>query len=263
MSEETVLLRKENGVAYVTINRPNSRNACDLPTLKKMQALLKTADADPSVRCIVITGAGDRAFCAGADLKSLKDRSNLQRLSLGEDLREGFNPIISKIRTTEKPVIAMVNGVAAGAGMGIAFACDIRIAGEKARFVEAFAKVGLVPDSGASFFMPRLLGLSKAMELAFTGDGIDANEALRLGAVTKVVPDNRLVEETRIFAEKLAKGPKGLGLSKRAVNRALCLDLEETLEYESRMQDIAGSTEDYLEGVRAFTENRSPQFKGK
>jgi 2-(1,2-epoxy-1,2-dihydrophenyl)acetyl-CoA isomerase len=257
-----VLVRKENGVGWVTINRPEVLNACDIDTLKKLQGALKDLERDVGARCIVLTGAG-RAFCAGADLQSLKARGSGAELSLSEDLREGFNPIISRMRSMEKPVIAMVNGVAAGAGMGLAFASDLRIMSEGARFVEAFAKVGLVPDSGASFFMPRLLGLSKAMELAFTGEGIDAKEAERLGIVNRVVAPEQLEKETRNLAERLAKGPKGIGLAKRVINRGVVSDLEGALEYEAFVQEIAGSTHDHKEGVKAFVEKRPAQFKGE
>jgi 2-(1,2-epoxy-1,2-dihydrophenyl)acetyl-CoA isomerase len=260
--QQSVILKKENGVGWVKINRPQVMNACDLETLRLLQRALKDVEEDASVRCVVITGEG-RAFCAGADLQSLKSRGSGHDLSLAEDLREGFNPVISKIRGMEKPVIAMVNGAAAGAGMGIAFACDLRIMSEGAKFVEAFAKVGLVPDSGATFFMPRLLGLSKAMELAFTGDSLDAKESERLGIVNKVVPSDALESVTREVAEKLAKGPRGMGLAKRAINRALSMDLESALEYEAHLQEIAGKTEDHKEGVKAFTEKRAPEFKGK
>ncbi|MDA4129641.1 MAG: enoyl-CoA hydratase/isomerase family protein [Thaumarchaeota archaeon] len=256
---ETILVRKENGVAWLTINRPAVLNACDLSTLKLFGASLKQIETDESVHCVVITGKG-RAFCAGADLQSLSQRGII---SLAEDLKEGFNPICSKIFNMEKPFIAMVNGVAAGAGVGIALACDLRNMSESAKFVEAFAKMGLVPDSGATFTMPRLLGLSKAMELAFTGDGIDAKEALRLGAVNRVIAQENLEIETRELAEKLAKGPKSLGLSKRAIHRALSMDFDSALEYESLMQQIAGETEDHKEGVKAFKEKRPPNFQGK
>lgn len=259
-SGESILVKKQNGVAWITLNRPNVLNAFDVPMLKKMQGALKDVESDSSVRSIVITGAG-RAFCAGIDLQSL--RSRVSGSSLEEDLREGFNPIVLRIRNTDKPVIAMLNGAAAGAGMGIALACDLRIMSEGAKFVEAFAKIGLVPDSGASFFMPRLFGLAKTMELIFTGDSVDAQEAYRLGAVNKVVPQEKLEEETRSLAEKLASSPRGIGHAKRAVNRALTMDLEEVLEYEARMQQIAAETEDHKEGVRAFAEKRPGQFKGK
>jgi 2-(1,2-epoxy-1,2-dihydrophenyl)acetyl-CoA isomerase len=259
---DTVIVKKENGVAWITINRPEVLNACDIDTLKKLQAALKNAERDAFVRCVVLTGAG-RAFCAGADLQSLKKRGIGADISLMEDLREGFNPIVSKMRSMDKPVIAMINGAAAGAGMGLALAADLKIMADNAKFVEAFAKIGLVPDSGATFFMPRLLGISKAMELAFTGDGIDAKDAERLGAVNKVVPLSQLENETRLLAEKLAKGPRGIGLAKRAINKALYVDLDTALDYEAYMQEIAGSTEDYKEGLKAFGEKRPPQFQGK
>jgi 2-(1,2-epoxy-1,2-dihydrophenyl)acetyl-CoA isomerase len=261
-SNSRVIVKKENGVGWAKINRPEVLNACDLVTLKELQAAFKDFEKDSSVRCIVLTGSG-RAFCAGADLQSLKDRGSGTHLSLADDLREGFNPIVSKMRNIDKPVIAMVNGVAAGAGMGLAFAADLRIVAEGVRFVEAFAKVGLVPDSGATFTMPRLLGLSKAFELAFTGEGIDAKEAEKLGAVNKIVPLEKLESETRDIAEKLAKGPKGMGLAKRAINKALYQDIDGALEYEAYMQEIAGNSEDHKEGVKAFGEKRMPQFKGK
>ena len=259
---DSVIVKKENGVAWITINRPEVLNACDIDTLKKLLSAFKDAEKDPSVRCLVLTGAG-RAFCAGADLQSLKKRGVGVDISLMEDLKEGFNPIVSKMRNMDKPVVAMINGVAAGAGMGLALASDLKIMADSAKFVEAFAKVGLVPDSGATFFMPRLLGISKAMELAFTGEGIDAKEAERLGAVNRIVPLDQLEKETRTLAEKLAKGPRGMGLSKRAINKALYVDLDSALDYEAYMQEIAGSTEDYKEGLKAFGEKRPPEFQGK
>jgi 2-(1,2-epoxy-1,2-dihydrophenyl)acetyl-CoA isomerase len=261
-STDSVIVKKQNGVAWITINRPEVLNACDIDTLKKLQAALKDAERDSSVRCLVLTGAG-RAFCAGADLQSLNKRGVGVEISLMEDLKEGFNPIVSKMRNMDKPVVAMINGVAAGAGMGIALASDLKIMADNAKFVEAFAKVGLVPDSGATFFMPRLLGISKALELAFTGEGIDAKEAERLGAVNRIVPPDQLERETRILAEKLAEGPRGIGLAKRAINKALYVDFDTALDYEAYMQEIAGSTQDYKEGLKAFTEKRPPQFEGK
>ncbi len=260
--EEKVLLKQENAVAWITLNRPSVLNAFDIGMLKRLQQVLSSVERDQVVRCVVLTGAG-RAFCAGADLQSLQGRGVGSKLSFSEDLREGFNPIVLTIRRMEKPVIAMVNGVAAGAGMGLAFACDLRIVSESAKFVESFAKVGLVPDSAATFFMPRLLGISRAMELAFTGDGIDAREAERLGAINAVVKPDEIVSRTKELAEKLAKGPKGIGLAKRAINKALYLDVEGALDYEAHIQEIAGSSEDHKEGVKAFLEKRPAQFQGK
>lgn len=259
--QESILVKKENFVAWVTLNRPEVLNALDLPMLKKFQSVLKQLEADSEVRCLVIRGEG-RGFCAGADLQSLRSRVSKSGLSLGDDLRDGLNPIVSRIRSMDKPVIAMVNGVAAGAGMAIAFACDLRTMSDSARFVEAFARVGLVPDSGATFLMPRLLGLTKAMELAFTGEGMDAKEAESRGIVNGVYPLERLETETRLLAEKIAKGPYGNGLSKRAIYRALNCDFDSALEYEANMQQIAGRSRDHLEGVKAFTEKRPPNFTG-
>ena len=259
---EKVLLKKENGVAWITLNRPEVLNACDIGMLKRLQQVLKDVEQDDSVRCVVLTGAG-RAFCAGADLQSLKSRGSDVELSLSDDLKEGFNPVVLRIRKMDKPVIAMVNGFSAGAGMGLAFACDLRTMSEGAKFVEAFAKVGLIPDSGATFFMPRLLGITKAMELAFTGEGIDAREAEKFGVVNRVVKPEELEANTRELAEKLARGPRGIGLAKRAINKAQDLDIAEALEYEAYLQEIAGSTEDHKEGVRAFLEKRPAQFQGK
>ncbi len=260
-SADPVLVRKENSVAWITLNRPEVLNACDIPTLKKLGTILKEVEGDKASRSVVITGSG-RAFCAGADLNSIRERREKDKISLLEDLVEGFNPVASRIFNMDKPVIAMVNGVAAGAGMGIAFACDLRIMSETAKFVEAFAKVGLVPDTGATYTMPRLLGLTKAMELAFTGEGIDAGEAERLGVVTKVVPASALESETRAIAEKLASGPLGLGLSKRAIHRALSLDFDQALEYEAQIQAVAGDSADHEEGIRAFLEKRPARFTG-
>jgi len=181
---------------------------------------------------------------------------------LHDDLTHGFNPVASRIFNMDKPVIAMIDGVAAGAGMGLALACDIRIMSETARFVQAFAKVGLVPDSGVTYTMPRLFGLTKTMELCFSGEGIDAKEAERLGVVTRVVPASELVSETTALAEKLARGPKGLGLTKRAIHKALALDFDSALEYEAQIQTVAGASDDHEEGVRAFLENRPANFTG-
>ncbi len=255
------MVRRENGVSWITLNRPEVLNACDLPTLKKLATALKEVETDKLARCVVITGSG-RGFCAGADLQSIRQRRATDRISLYDDLLEGFNPVASKIFNMDKPVVAMVNGVAAGAGMGIAFACDLRIMSENAKFVESFAKVGLVPDTGATYTMPRLLGLTKAMELAFSGEGIDAKEAERLGVVTKVVPSNMLESETRALTERLARGPKGIGLTKRAIHKALSLDFDAALEYEAQIQAVAGSSEDHEEGIRAFLEKRPPKFTG-
>ena len=259
MSYETILYEKQSGVATITLNRPQALNAFTSQMNSEFMSALRDAEKDGEIRSIVITGAG-RAFCAGQDLKA---RSREQRGSLGQSLREKYNPIILRLRGMEKIVLAAVNGIAAGAGCNLALACDLRIASEEARFIEAFVKVGLAPDCGGSFFLPRLVGLGKAMELFLLGEPLDAREALRLGLVTKVVSANQLPETAREMAEKLARGPRSIGLIKRAVNRTLKVELENQLEYEASLQEIAGRTTDFDEGVQAFLEKRAPVFTGK
>lgn len=259
MAYETILYEKQNGVARITLNRPQALNAFTPQMNAELQGVLKDGDEDKSVRCFLITGAG-RAFCAGQDLKG---RTPEQKGSLGASLREKYNPIILRMRRTEKIVLAAVNGVAAGAGCNLALACDLRIASDEARFLEAFVRVGLAPDCGGSFFLPRLVGLSKAMELLLLGEPVDAKEALRIGLVARVFPSAELPRAAQEMAEKIANGPRSVGLIKRAVNRALLTELEAQLEYEAQLQEIAGRSADFDEGVRAFLEKRSPVFTGK
>ena len=259
VSFETIVYEKQNGVATITLNRPQALNAFNPQMNSEFMDALKEADEDKNIRCFLITGSG-RAFCAGQDLKA---RTREQRGSLGESLRDRYNPIVLRLRRTEKIVLAAVNGVAAGAGCNLALACDLRIASEEARFIEAFVRVGLAPDSGGSFFLPRLVGLSKAMELFLLGEPVEAQESLRIGLVAKVVPARELPTAAREMAERLARGPRSIGLIKRAVNRSLLSELENQLEYEAYLQDLAGRSADYDEGVRAFLEKRSPVFTGR
>jgi len=259
---ESVIVRKENGVAWIKINRPEVLNALDKGVLRKLADAMNEAEKDPLVGCVVLSGEG-KAFSAGADLRSLKERQNRAQTSFMKHLKAETNPLISKMRNMDKPIISMINGVAAGAGMSLALAADIKIMAEGARFVEAFAKIGLIPDAGATFLMTRSFGASKAMELALTGDGIDAEEAQRLGAVSMVVPPEQLERETRALAERLAKGPVGIGLAKRAMNRALVADLDTALDYEAHIQEMVAASEDFKEGVNAFNEKRAARFLGK
>ena len=259
VSYETILYEKQSGVATITLNRPQALNAFTPQMNLEFQDALKDGDADSNVRCFLITGAG-RAFCAGQDLKG---RTKEQRGSLGESLRERYNPMILRIRRTEKIVVAGVNGVAAGAGCNLALACDLRVASEEARFIQAFVRVGLAPDSGGSFFLPRLVGLSKAFELLLLGDPVDAREALRIGLVAKVVPAAEFPAAMKEIAERIGRGPRSTGLIKRALNRSLLPELEAQLDYEACLQEIAGRSADYDEGVRAFLEKRTPVFTGK
>ncbi len=260
MDYETILYNLDEGVLTITLNRPDVLNAFNRKMTDELQDAFKKAERDSAVRCIVLTGAG-RAFSSGEDLKS---RSANGESDFGSTLRQRYNPLVSKMRNIEKPVLGSINGVAAGAGCSIALACDLRIASDKGRFMEVFVRVGLVPDSGSSFFLPRLVGLGKALEMAFLGDEMGADEALRTGLVNRVVPSEELESATRELALRLAKSPtKAIGLAKRAINRALTMDLDQVLEYEVYGQEAAGASEDHQEGLAAFLENRAPNFTGR
>lgn len=252
------------GVLTITLNRPDCLNAFNDEMSFELQDALKQAEKDKAVRCVVLTGSG-RGFCAGQDLQSRSIASNNGDVPhLGESIRKRYLPIISKIRNMEKPVIAMVNGVAAGAGASVALACDMRVASEKASFIQAFVKVGLIPDSGACWLLPRLVGFGKAMQWAMTGEKVDAQTALATGLVNQVVAEDALLEATQALAKQLAQGPtKALGLMKRAMNRGLNLDLDDFLALEADLQELAGRTQDYQEGVSAFVEKRAAAFQGK
>ena len=231
---------------------------------EKLLTSLKEIEKNEKARCLVITGAG-RAFSAGEDVSGLKDRHGSgSHPSLGDHLRKKYHPIITRIRNMEKPIIARLNGIAAGSGASIALACDIRVASEEAGLKQAFIGVGLVPDSGSSYFLTRMIGPGRALELIMTGKTIPAREAEALGLINKVVPAAELDKHTNELAQMLANSPtKAIGLSKRMVNRATSLDLPEAMEYEALNQDIAGKTSDHLEAVSAFLEKRKPKFSGK
>jgi 2-(1,2-epoxy-1,2-dihydrophenyl)acetyl-CoA isomerase len=265
MSDEKILLtEKKNGVGIITLNRPDKLNAFSDELTFQLQDALKEMEKDKEVRAIILTAAG-RGFCAGQDLQSRSIAQEMgERPSLGDSIRRRYNPIVIRLRRIEKPIIAAVNGVAAGAGASIAFACDYRIVTDKVNFIQSFTKVGLIPDSGATFILTRLVGLTKAFELMLSADKLSAEEALKLGIVNKIVGEDDLMKEAIALAEKLAAGPtKAFGLTKRAVNRAVFDDLEELLEYEASLQEIAGRSDDFAEGVKAFVEKRTPQYTGK
>ncbi|MFF0829312.1 enoyl-CoA hydratase-related protein [Brevibacillus sp. NPDC003359] len=257
---ETILYEVSEGVAVLTLNRPDKFNAFTAVMNKEITDALKQAQKDADVRCIVLTGAG-RAFNAGQDLSDVSGGGDVD---YGGFLRDRYNPMILQFQKTEKPIIAAVNGVAAGAGMSVALACDIRLASEKASFVNAFVNIGLVPDSGGCYFLPRIVGIGKALELAMTGEKVSAEEALRIGLVNQVYPAESFMEDALAYAHKLASLPtKGIGLIKRTMYKGLEMGLEETLEYEAFAQEAAGSTEDHKEGVTAFMEKRAPRFTGR
>ncbi len=261
-SAPVLLQERSNRVTTLTLNRPQVLNAFDEALVRDLTQALRDAERDPEVGAVIITGAG-RAFCAGQDLQSRREifeRGEVPHLGVG--LRERYKPMIMRIRTLEKPVIAALNGVAAGAGCGLALACDLRIAAEEASLVMSFARVGLALDSGSSFFLPRLVGLGRALEIAFTGEPVPAREAERVGLVNHVYPADELLPRTRELAERLAHGAtQALGLIKRDLNRALSVGLDAALDYESYQQEVAGQTPDYREAITAFFEKRSPQFE--
>jgi 2-(1,2-epoxy-1,2-dihydrophenyl)acetyl-CoA isomerase len=249
----------ENGVATITLNRPERYNAFDNDLSFKFIDTLKEVKKDPQVRAVVLTGAG-KAFCTGQDLKDIQGKKR----SLGESVDKRYNPMIRLIVGTEKPFICRLNGVAAGAGASLALACDHVVASENASMLWAFANIGLVLDSGSSFFLPRLVGRQKAFELATLGEKINMQQALQLGLVNQVVSDDKLDETVNQLALKYAQMPtKAIGLIKRMLNQSFESSLDQMLEQEKFGQEIAGRTEDYQEGVAAFVEKRKPVYKGR
>jgi 2-(1,2-epoxy-1,2-dihydrophenyl)acetyl-CoA isomerase len=248
-----------DAIATITLDRPDALNALTGPMLADFFAALRRIARDRAVRAVVLTGAG-RAFCAGQDLK---ERLAPDAPPLAVVVRERYNPIIAAMRALDQPIVAAINGVAAGAGASLAMACDVRLAAESASFTLAFGRIGLVPDSGATWFLPRLVGPAKAAELALTGASLSAPDAERFGLVARVVPAETLAAEAREVATKLAAlAPIALAQTKRALERSWSLDLEAALEEEAWRQGIAGATEDHAEGLAAFVEKRSPAFKG-
>lgn len=246
-------------VARIRFNRPEVLNSFNKEMAMELQRILAQCDSDPQIRAIHITGEG-RAFCAGQDLAEAIDNNGpgLQNI-----VRDHYNPIIERIRAIEKPVVAAVNGVAAGAGANIALACDIVFAAASASFIQAFSKIGLIPDSGGTFFLPRLIGFQRATALMMLGDKVKAADALAMGMIYKVSDDDKFMDDSYACAALLAKMPtKGLGYTKRALNMSMVNNLNDQLDLEEELQTKAGKTDDYKEGVNAFLEKRTPQFKG-
>jgi len=256
----TILRNFENGVLTLKLNRPSVFNSFNREMALSLQEELKSAATNDEVRAIIITGEG-KAFCAGQDLAEATDQNGP---ALQTIVKDHYNPIIELIRKIEKPIIAGVNGVAAGAGANIALACDITIAKESASFIQAFSKIGLIPDSGGTFFLPRIIGTQKALALMMTGDKVSANDAEKMNMIYKAVTDEAFENELYKFANQIAKMPtKGLGLTKKAVNASFSNDLSTQLALEELLQTEAGQTYDFSEGVTAFLEKRAPEFKGK
>jgi 2-(1,2-epoxy-1,2-dihydrophenyl)acetyl-CoA isomerase len=258
---ETIETSTTEGVCTITLDRSDVLNALNDTLTDELAQALKDASRDKEVRVVVITGSG-RAFSSGQDLADLKEKYVPgHEPHLGEDLRRRYNPIIKTIHSMEKPVIAAINGVAAGAGCSLALACDLRIASEDASFIEVFVNVGLIPDSGSTWFLPRLVGLGRAMELCCTGRKVEADEALAIGMVNQVVPSEDLEEAVAKMAKRLASLPaKAISLTKRLLNQSFDHDLTEQLAQESYAQETAGRTHDHFEGVVAFIEKRKPNF---
>lgn len=260
IKQMVIELSKDDGIATILLNRPDKYNAMIREMALALQDALDQCEKDEKVRCIVIKGAGT-AFCAGQDLNEVVDPEGPELQNI---VQEHFNPIIMRIREIEKPILAAVNGVAAGAGANIAIACDLTIAKESASFIQAFSKIGLIPDSGGTFFLPRIVGMQKATALMFLGNRLTAKEAVDLNMIYKAVVDDQFEKEVKTIASELALLPtRALGLTKRALNKSMSNELEKQLAIEGQLQFAASQTEDYAEGVDAFLEKRKAVFKGK
>ena len=263
MDFETILFDKADGVAVITLNRPDKLNAFTAEMHGELKAALDDVKQDDGVRALVLTGAG-RAFCAGQDLSNRAIAPGDEPRDLGASLDTLYNPLVRTLRSLEMPVISAVNGVAAGAGANVALAADIVLAARSANFIQAFCKLGLVPDSGGTYTLPRLVGRARAMGLALLGDRLPAERAEAIGLIWKAVDDDDLMTEAMALARHLAAQPtKGLAMIKQAINASLGNDLDTQLDLERDLQRIAGRTADYQEGVNAFLEKRPPRFQGK
>jgi 2-(1,2-epoxy-1,2-dihydrophenyl)acetyl-CoA isomerase len=249
-----------DGVATITLNRPDVYNALNNEITYELQDALKAVAKDEAVRAVVLTGEG-KAFCSGQDLKAA---SGQEKRSFLESLHKRYNPIIRAMRNLPKPIVCRLNGVAAGAGCSIALACDVIVAVEEAQLIEIFINIGLVPDSGSSFFLQKTIGTNKAFELCSMGNRVDASQAAAMGLINKVVPAVELETAVKYYTDYYAKAPtKSIGLIKKMLNKASNSSLDEMLDYEAYCQEIAGSSYDYKEGVKAFLEKRKPAFLGK
>ena len=261
MSYETILYEVADGVATITLNRPDKLNAFNDQMTRETLDAFKQAERDDAVRCVVLTGAG-RGFSSGQDLADFASRG--EDVSIAAHLRGGYNRLIRRMVTLEKPIIGAINGVAAGAGCGIALACDIRIVADSASFIQVFSRVGLIPDSGSTWLLPRLVGYARAYQMAVTADKIPAEQALAWGLANEVVPAAQLGEIVAAWARRLAEGPTlAYGLTKRAMYRAFDVNLADALEYEAMLQEVTASSHDHREGVAAFLEKRPPAYKGE
>jgi 2-(1,2-epoxy-1,2-dihydrophenyl)acetyl-CoA isomerase len=255
---ETIRVEAADGVTTITLNRPESLNALNSTMRRELSGALRVAARDDTVRAVVLTGSG-RGFCSGADLRGGPGEREFRRV-----VRDEYNPLIRAVRDMPKPVVAAVNGVAAGAGVSLALACDLVVAAEEARFILAFVRIGLVPDSGSTRVLVRALGRHRAAALIFTGDPLSAGEAHESGLVALVAPADELPGAARRLAERLAAAPtRAIGLAKRLINQAEDARLDDSLAMEAALQELAGRTQDHAEGVAAFAEKREPRFVGQ
>jgi len=255
-----ILFEKIDAVGKITLNRPEKYNSIVREMALSLQNTLVNCESDDSIRCILITGAG-KAFCSGQDLKEAIDP---QGPEIEQIVREHYNPIIKRIREIEKPVIAAVNGVAAGAGANLALACDIVTATQSAKFIQAFSKIGLIPDSGGTYFLPRLIGLPKATAFMMTGEPVSSEKAEALGMIYAVYEDAEFESKTLELARSIAAMPtKGLGYTKRLLNQSFNNSLEDQLDLEAATQSLSAHADDHKEGIQAFLEKRTPKFTGK
>jgi 2-(1,2-epoxy-1,2-dihydrophenyl)acetyl-CoA isomerase len=262
VADESLVSERQGGVLKLTLNRPDRMNAIDHDLSDHLERALLAA-RDPDVRAVVVTG-NERAFCAGLDLASVQDAYDPGPPPLGNWVRRDFNPVVRALLGVEKPVLAAVAGVAAGAGMGVALACDYRVADPGTRFVLAFPGVGVGLDSGVSFFLPRLVGLGRAWQIVLGGQPVGGEEAVAIGLAQELAPAGGALERAMAVATRLAEGPTmAYGLIKRAFLHAAWTDVEATLDHEAELQDVAGRTQDHLEGVRAFLAKRTPRFAGE
>jgi 2-(1,2-epoxy-1,2-dihydrophenyl)acetyl-CoA isomerase len=262
MSFATIRFELDEGVATLTLNRPDRLNSFTTEMHEEVATALGTSESDPAIRALLLTGAG-RGFCAGQDL-NLREASAGSEFDAGAAIDRYYNPLVRRLRALRKPVIAAVNGPAAGAGANLALACDIVLAARSASFLQAFCRIGLVPDTGGTWFLPRLAGSARAMGMMLLGEPLPAATAAEWGLIWKVVDDDKLMSEARALATKLAQGPTiGLGLIKEALNRSLASTLDAQLDSERDLQRIAATSADFREGVAAFLEKRPARFTGR
>ena len=263
MTYETVTYSLENGVATIGLNRPDKLNPFNRQMVKDTTNALKAANRDPEARCVLLTGNG-RGFSSGQDLMEAAQGFASGKSKAGDSLRKSYHPLIDQIFNSSQPIVCAINGIAAGIGMSISLTTDIRIASDQAAFTLGFSKIGLVPDGGANWILPRMIGYSRAYQIALTSEKISAAQALEWGIVNQVVPHDQLMEVAQATATKIASGPTlAFALTKKAMLRGLSQTLEENLDYEAHLQNVAGASEDSREGVMAFIEKRPATYKGK